>query len=834
MMRFRNSRLRTKITVLLLSLVALWAFAAWVTLREGVNLLWVSVVNTGVAQPLDALQPELQQERRLSLIRMADPHAQQRAALQAQRVRTDRAVARFKRLARGDNVQFAQSRALKQAIDSGITQFDRLIASRAAIDSGLIDRATASSIYTGAISAIFEIDDSLATLDDKEFAKDVRTMVELNRARELFSQEDATLSGLLVTKHFTSAEYVQLMQIIGARRYAFDKVLEELGSTDRTSYELAANGTQVRAFTAVEGLLVTKAKAGKRLPITAAQWRATADPALAQLSKAVFGGGDRLVKQATPIGIGVVIRLVLAGGLGLLAVITSVVVSITTTRALLRQLEKLRKAARELADERLPRVVERLGHGESVDVEAEAPPLSFGSDEIGQVGRAFNSVQETAIRTAVEQAELRRGFRDILLSLARRSQALVHRQLTLLDDMERRKDDPKDLEELFRVDHLATRMRRNAENLIVLSGATPARGWRRPVSMIDVVRSAVAEVEDYTRVSVASTIGDVALAGRAVGDIVHLLAELIENAVSYSPPYTQAEISGRRVARGYVIEIEDHGLGMTDELLQSLNDRVSDPPEFNLSSSVHLGLYVVGRLAERYDVRVTLKHSSYGGTTAVVLVPRELIVETPPDDAEPKKDIPVAARKRLLAVGAPAAAATGTAVATASSVQSPDKSHEADDESRTESENEPIGTTPDGLPRRRRKTPVRRTATNPAGTSRPVAPVTALTPATGDGPEAAPDGDDDAPTPVSSEESRTPSGLPIRVPQASIADPLRTDGSPTASADEDRNAGTDRSAENVRRSISGLQSGTRRGRANAARSQPDSGRPTGPIADEEA
>ncbi|WP_460343460.1 sensor histidine kinase [Actinoallomurus acanthiterrae] len=804
------------------------------TLREGVNLLWVSVVNSGVAQPLDALQPELQQERRLSLIRMADPHSQQQAALQAQRARTDKAVARFKHLARGDNVKFAQSRALRQAIDSGITQFDRLGATRAAIDSGLIDRATTSSIYTGAISAIFEIDDSLATLDDKEFAKDVRTMVELNRAREIFSQEDAMLSGLLVSRHFTSAEYTQLMQVIGARRYAFDKVLEELGSVDRTSYDLAANGAQVRAFTAVEALLITKAKPGRRLPITAAQWKATADPALGQLSKAVFGGGDRLVKQATPIGIGVVVRLVLAGGLGLLAVITSIIVSITTTRALLRQLEKLRKAARELADERLPRVVERLGHGESVDVETEAPPLSFGSDEIGQVGHAFNSVQETAIRTAVEQAELRRGFRDILLSLARRSQALVHRQLTLLDEMERRKDDPKDLEELFRVDHLATRMRRNAENLIVLSGATPARGWRRPVPMIDVVRSAVAEVEDYTRVTVASTIGDVSLAGRAVGDIIHLLSELIENAVSFSPPYTQAEISGRRVARGYVIEIEDHGLGLTDELLQSLNDRVSDPPEFNLSSSVHLGLYVVGRLAERYDVRVTLKHSSYGGTTAVVLVPRELIVETPPDDLEPKKETRIAARKRPLAVGAPAATPMGTAVATASPVQSPDESHEADDESSTEFENEPLGTTPDGLPRRRRKTPVRRPAANPAGASRPVAPVTALTPVPHDSPEAASDGEDDAPTPVSSEESHTPSGLPIRVPQASIAPPLRTDGSPAASADEDRNADTDRSADNVRRSISGLQAGTRRGRADAARSQPDSGRPTDPTADEEA
>jgi signal transduction histidine kinase len=826
-MRFRNSRLRTKITALLLSLVALWAFAAWVTLREGENLLWVSVLNSGVAEPVDALQPELQQERRLSLMRMADPRPEQRSALQAQRARTDRAVARFERLARSGNVKFAQSAALKRAIDAGITQFDRLEASRAAIDSGLIDRATAASIYTGAINAIFDVDDSLATLDDKEFARDVRTFVELNRARELLSQEDATLSGMLAFKHFTGTDYVELMQLIGARRYAFAKVLDELGSVDRVSYELAANGEQVRAFNAVEGLLIAKAKAGRRLPINAGQWRAAIDPALAQLSKAVFGGGDRLVKRAQPIAAGVIVRLALAGGLGLLAVITSIVVSITTTRALLRQLEKLRNSARELADRRLPGIVERLGHGETVDVATEAPPLSFGNDEIGQVGRAFNSVQETAIRTAVEQAELRRGFRDILLSLARRSQALVHRQLTLLDEMERRNDDPKDLEELFRVDHLATRMRRNAENLIVLSGSTPARGWRRPVPMIDVVRSAVAEVEDYTRVAVASTIGDVSLAGRSVGDIVHLLAELIENALAFSPPYTQVEISGRRVAKGYVIEIEDHGLGMTDELLESLNDRISNPPEFNLSSSVHLGLYVVGRLAERYDVGVSLKHSSYGGTTAVVLIPRELISETSPDDVAPAKSVRAEAESRPVAVGASATAVTAGALASvASPAPSPDEFHDADDESSTTHGDDLQDQTPDGYPRRRRKSPVRRP------TGRTVAPVTALAPPPRDS-QTVPDEEDGEPTP-STEESHTPSGLPIRVPQASIAAPLRTDGPPAAAQDKDRPAGDDRSPENVRRSISGLQAATRRGRADAAKSQKGSGPRTAPTADEEA
>ncbi len=208
-------------------------------------------------------------------------------------------------------------------------------------------------------------------------------------------------------------------------------------------------------------------------------------------------------------------------------------------------------------------MVQRLQHGEKVDVDNEAPPLDFGKDEIGQVGEAFNEVQSTAIRVAVEQAELRRSVRDVFLSLARRSQALLHRQLGLLDVMERRATDAEELAELFRIDHLATRMRRNAENLIVLSGATAGRAWRRPVPMVDVLRGALAEVEDYTRVTVLPVV-PASLVGRAVGDVIHLLAELIENAVSFSPPQTVVRVGGSVVGNGFAIEIEDRGLGMSD------------------------------------------------------------------------------------------------------------------------------------------------------------------------------------------------------------------------------------------------------------------------------
>ena len=299
--------------------------------------------------------------------------------------------------------------------------------------------------------------------------------------------------------------------------------------------------------------------------------------------------------------------------------------TILVGRGIIRRLGDLERNALQLAEVQLPDVVARLRRGENVDVNAEAPELRVGGDEIGRVGQAFNLVRQTAVRAAVEEARLRQGLNDVFRSLARRSQSLLHRQLTLLDQMERRASDPEALDDLFRLDHLTTRMRRHAEGLVILAGAPPGRGWSSPVRMVDVMRGAIAEVEDYARVSVA-TRSQAALAGSAVADVIHLLAELIENATTLSPPYTSVRVSGNTVANGFAIEVEDRGLGMSPARLAELNDLLASPPEFNPSDSEQLGLFVVSQLAKRHGVRVTLKASPYGGTAAVVLIPRHLVV----------------------------------------------------------------------------------------------------------------------------------------------------------------------------------------------------------------
>src|SRR5262249_34863326 len=213
------------------------------------------------------------------------------------------------------------------------------------------------------------------------------------------------------------------------------------------------------------------------------------------------------------------------------------VVAILTARSRVRELTGLRQAALMLANERLPEVVDRLALGQEVDVSAESPDIPASSDEIGQVRDAFVTVQQTAIRAAVGQARLREGMSEVFRNRARPSQSLLPRQLTLLDAMERRARDPQELEDLFRIDHLTTRMRRHAESLIILSGQTPARGWRNPVPLVDVLRAAVAEVEDYTRIRATSATA-ASLAGPAVGDLIHLIAELAEEPTMFSPPKT--------------------------------------------------------------------------------------------------------------------------------------------------------------------------------------------------------------------------------------------------------------------------------------------------------
>ncbi|WP_346533117.1 nitrate- and nitrite sensing domain-containing protein [Micromonospora sp. DPT] len=842
----RSASLRTKVVALLVSLAALWAFAAWVTLRDGLNVLGVQTLDAQVAEPSESLLTELQRERRMSAAYLGRPSQEQAEQLREQRRRSEERAADFAESARSSRARLASSDELVERIDEVVTRLDALGAVRDAVATRSVDRAGAVDSYTGVLDSLFRVYASLGKLDDEQIAKDTATLTQLVRVRELMSQEDALFAGVAAAGRINDREYAQFAHLVGAQRFLAGEALAELPDADRERYVRMTEGQSFVRLRSMEDRLVRDGRPNAPLPVEADDWQAAIAPALQEQEATVLASGDALVDRATPVAIWVIVRMVLAAGLGLIAVIASVIVSITTARALVRQLERLREAAFRLANERLPGVVERLGHGEQVDVATEAPPLEFGDDEIGQVGKAFNVVQETAVRTAVEQAELRRNVREVFLSLARRTQALVHRQLTLLDAMERREQDAEELEDLFRVDHLATRMRRNAENLIVLSGSTPGRAWRRNVPMVDVVRGAVAEVEDYTRVNVLP-LGPVSLAGRAVGDVIHLLAELIENGLSFSPPHTSVEVRGQLVANGFAVEIEDRGLGMTEDDLAAANDRIADRSELNLANAARLGLYVVSRLTERHGVKVQLKESAYGGTTAIVLIPLDL-VETG-QDANTSGGFPVG---------------TGSAPPVAAGESAPPAGAPAAD-SDTAADGDPAdtpalpvraGTAPSpaasGLPTRSRTGPAQGALTGPtvptglpttvARSAAPQRPATVPTPVDAAVPDPATDdrtpagaddrtpagaddrtpagADDRTPagtddrTPAGADGRVTDSGLPVRVRQANIVPELRAE---QAAADDEPDEQAARLPEQVRKMMSSYQTGTRRGRTDAAR-----------------
>jgi signal transduction histidine kinase len=278
----------------------------------------------------------------------------------------------------------------------------------------------------------------------------------------------------------------------------------------------------------------------------------------------------------------------------------------------------------------LPSVVRRLQDGEAADLASEAAgPIQVGStDEIGQLAEAFNSVHRVAVQLAGKEAALRRSIGDMFLNLARRSQSLIDRQLEVIGAL----PDADAVElpaKILELDQLATRMRRNTENLIVLSGAEPTRRWRGPVGIGNVVRGAVEEVKEHGRVEVLLDY-DVPIAGHTAADVLRLLVELLENALRFSPPETTALIAGQSLPAGYLIEIEDEGLGMSDEQLAHANERVANPPAVDLAHARMLGFFVVGQLAARHGIKVRLRHSRFAGVTARVLLPLDLVVRSDP------------------------------------------------------------------------------------------------------------------------------------------------------------------------------------------------------------
>ncbi|WP_340375122.1 nitrate- and nitrite sensing domain-containing protein [Streptomyces sp. SS7] len=802
------------------TLAAMWGVTTIQMFSEGLRLR----AQTELSRSTGAMGTEatlgLQQERSLSAVWLASGGDAARTALDAQRRRTDTAVAKL--VSRADDIQQAPER-VKDQLYSVVASVSSLEYYRGQVDHPTgITAAQALDQYTSIIDVQIHAFQALSQVDDGDLTSQAGPLVALEHAAELVSEEDLRLTLAGPGGRMDQKTWAQFVQLVNTRRWLVeDQIVPSVTGTAKTETEKILTSYQWQVLQSIEDkVLAAGAERDKKglivLPNMQKQWRAALIEVSDQYATLIERQTASLLRNSADDARGLLIKAASLSAGGLVALLLCVGMSWRITRSLSRRLRGLRMATLSLAQERLPDVVARLDRGETVDVESATPPLDYGGDELGQVATAFNAAQRTAVHTAVELADTRRGFQKVILGIARQSQNLVNLQLSKLDALERTHQDPEVLKGLYELDSTASQLRRYEENLVIISGGRPGRSWSEPVALIDILRSAVGEVAEYQRVEV-HTEEDLYIAPPAVADVIHLLAELIDNATSYSPPPSPVGVRASMVAKGLAIEVEDRGLGLSEEDYESFNAQLAVPPQFDvvaLADDLRLGMFVIARLATRHGIAVTLRPSPYGGVTAIVLVPHDIVVrETTapllPAAAEPADPEPVAAEpldtirrlsealRRFPDGEAPVPAdgtdevpvGTGTAVRRAGADEPPPTPGPDPEHTR------PHGERPAPLPRRDKAAAIQE-ASAPTGGPRN----TTRTPASPAAPAAAPG----LATAGAGARAAGLRPLPQRVPQTSLAAELREEAPPC----EEDGFPDDFTAERAAASLAGFQRGT--------------------------
>jgi signal transduction histidine kinase len=611
------------VAVPLVSLLALYGFAASITVSNAISDHQYNVAAKAIASGVEGLIRGLPQERVQSYLWLIGGGTGSKTAMLDARHKVDDEVPAVRAaLNTQQSLLSAQSRS---ELNTLFTELGRLGKTRAAIDSGAMTPTDAFGVYDTIVDHLFLYFDT--SVQDRGASLTAISVgaSDSGYAFEVTTRELALVGGALLNHgQMSEAARTLFASSVATRRQLMNEALALMTPDLSAGYVTMENSPPYRQFQAMENRIL--ASPGRAVPVTGGQLQSVSNALVGTMVKAQLDNGKQLTALSASRSDRLVTEAALAGGLGLVAVVASVFLLVWFGRKVTRDLGGLNDSVRGMADERLPRVVERLRRGDDVDVDAESPPPATSTiQEVSRIAESFGTVQAAAVEAAVDQARLRKGVNQVFLNISMRNQSLLHRQLAMLDSMERRTSEPGALADLFRLDHLTTRMRRHAEGLIILSGAVPGRGWRDPVPVVDILRAAVAEVEDYVRVDVTSESDDL-VAGNAVSDVIHLIAELIENAAAFSPPNTRIEVRAERVGTGLVAEVEDRGLGMSPDELDDVNARLASLPEFDLAHSDQLGLFVVSRLAARHAIKVSLRRSVYGGTMAVVLMPFGVVV----------------------------------------------------------------------------------------------------------------------------------------------------------------------------------------------------------------
>jgi signal transduction histidine kinase len=497
--------------------------------------------------------------------------------------------------------------------------------------------------YSEAIADLFTLNDQIAQgSSDPTLANNVRALSALSRTEDQATQQRGILYAALLAGQFDPGAAAALTSAQSQQAAEFAEFQSDASIDEQQVYNDTVAGPEVDQAQAMElqaiassnsatgGLSVT-VPAGQSAPVA---WNTDMSKYVDDIRQVQRGLVDAVITQSQSLHAQAT-RTAIETGIEVLAVLIVVLmITIVVARSMVRPLRKLRTGALEVAGLRLPDAVRRMSETDGEGVPLEVEPIDVdSSDEIGEVARAFDQVHREALRLAANEAALRGNVNAMFVNLSRRSQSLVERQIRLIDDLEQGEEDPERLSSLFQMDHLATRMRRNSENLLVLAGHEESRRWNQPVALVDVLRAALSEIEQYERVSV-NVQPDIAVRGQAVSDVVHLTAELVENATSFSPAETPVTIAGHLLSSGGVLlEITDHGVGMEAEEMAHANWRLDNPPVVDVAVSRRMGLFVVARLAARHGIRVRMRPAASRGLVALVWLPDEAITHQGPGTA---------------------------------------------------------------------------------------------------------------------------------------------------------------------------------------------------------
>ncbi|MCP3802518.1 nitrate- and nitrite sensing domain-containing protein [Allokutzneria sp. A3M-2-11 16] len=636
-----RSRLTGAVMIPSIALLVMWVLASSYLVFDGYYVREVALGVRNASLPAVSALASAQKERQLSMAYLGRK-ALGTAELRAQQQTTDDAV----RVMRTEMTPLIKNAPpdVADGANQLLSVIDQLPGIRSRIEGGDATKENVYSIYNNLLDAGYRLFNVQARIVPDPYAvQGAMDALSFVRASDYMSRAGSLVTGAFALSAFSAEDHLQFTSLVGAYHSELDKSIPNARKEVQEIYPRLTNSDAWKKLVSAESALITNGPwvrssgtngrgAQSAIPITETEWLQVTTRVADELANLLIKQADVVSATALQAGTTKLITVAIGAIIALALSIASIVIASRVSRklvdkALVVRLASLRNEALELAHRKLPNLVNRLRKGDAVKVSTEVPELDYGKDEIGQVASAFNAAQLTAVAAAVKEAQAREGINNVFLGIAHRNQGLVHRQLKILDRMERHEEDPEQLEGLFQLDHLATRARRNAENLIILGGEQPGRRWRNPIRLVDVLRAAISETEHYVRVRL-QRVPEAAIVGSAVADTIHLVAELVDNATSFSPPRSQVQVHGSLAAKGVVVEVEDHGLGMSEEDQAAANAMLSDPPEFDamaLKGDSRLGLFVVARLASRLGVKVELRTSPYGGTRAIILIPNEVL-----------------------------------------------------------------------------------------------------------------------------------------------------------------------------------------------------------------